>query len=196
MANEVARRAVHMSGVVLPGAYLLGVLSYAQLRWTFVVGSLVTIGLEAVRLLIGLDWRLYDVLTREYEQRNLAGYALYMLASTAVVLVFEPRVALPAVLMLMVADPISGLLGSGELRATKAASVILVTFAVCLVLAYPFVPLLPAVLGAAAATFADGVKPVIWGYVIDDNASIPVLAAVGIAVGLWVTGGAVPSILG
>jgi dolichol kinase len=196
MANEVARRAVHMSGVVLPGAYLLGVVTYAQLRWTFVLGSLVTIGLEAVRLFVGLDWRLYDVLTREYEQRNLAGYALYVLASTAVVLVFEPRVALPAVLMLMVADPISGLLGSGELRPTKAVSVILVTFVVCLVLASPFVPLLPAVLGAAAATFADGVKPVVWGYVIDDNASIPVLAAVGIAVGLWVTRGTMPTVVG
>ena len=196
MTNEVARRAVHMSGVVLPGAYLFGILTYAQLRWTFVAGSLVTLVLEAVRLFVGLDWRLYDVLTREYEQRNLAGYALYALASTAVVLVFEPQVALPAVLMLMIADPISGLLGSGELRPTKAASVILVTFAVCLAIAYPFVPLLPAVLGAAAATFADGVKPVIRGYVIDDNFSIPVLAALAIALGLWITEGTVPTVVG
>lgn len=196
MTNEVARRAVHMSGVVLPGAYLLGILTYAQLRWTFVAGSLVTLVLEAIRLFVGLDWRLYDVLTREYEQENLAGYALYVLASTAVVLVFEPVVALPAMLMLMVADPISGLLGSGELRPTKAVSVIVVTFAVCLALAYPFVPLLPAVLGAAAATFADGVKPVVWGYVIDDNFSIPVLAAVGIALGLWFTTGTVPTVVG
>lgn len=187
MANEVVRRGVHMSGVVFPAAYLAGFLAYRQLRLVFVLGSVLAVVLEALRLFVGLEWRLYDALTREYEQRNLAGYALYVFASTAVVVIFEPTIALPAMLMLMIADPISGLLGSDELRPTKAASVIAVTFCVCLAIALPFVAVVPAIFGSVAATVADGVKPVLWGYVIDDNFSIPVAAALAMAVGLWLT---------
>ncbi len=40
-------------------------------------GAVVVCVLEAVRLSTGLDWVVYDRLTREYEQDNVAGYALY-----------------------------------------------------------------------------------------------------------------------
>jgi len=51
--------------------------------------------LEFLRLRIGLDWRLYDVLTREYEQDNPAGYALYMISMAIVVVIFQQDIALP-----------------------------------------------------------------------------------------------------
>jgi dolichol kinase len=191
--SELKRRAVHASGTALPAAYLVDVITYEQFRWLLVAGSVVVCCLEAVRLFVGLDWRLYDELTREYEQDNLAGYALYTLSGTAVALVFRPSVAIPAILMLTIADPLSGLLGSGELRSMKDFSVLAVTFAVCFVLASPFVAPLPALLGAVAATLADGVKPVIRGYVIDDNLSIPVAAALAITVGMWLTRGVLTS---
>ncbi|HET7323103.1 MAG TPA: dolichol kinase [Halococcus sp.] len=190
--SEVARRAVHVSGTVFPVAYLAGLISYNQLRWLYIAGSVVALGLEILRLRIGLDWRIYEALTRTYEQSNLAGYALYVFSSTAVVCVFAPEIAVPAVLMLTIADPISGLLGSSELRARKKVSVLSITFVVCFLLAIPFVPPVPAALGAAAATLADGMKPVVWGYVIDDNLSIPIVAALAIAVGLWLSGGVFP----
>jgi dolichol kinase len=185
--SEVARRAVHVSGTVFPAAYLAGLLTHRQLQWLYIGGSGLALCLEAARLFGGLDWRIYEILTREYEQSNLAGYALYVFSSTAVVLVFAPEIAVPAILMLTIADPVSGLLGSDELRVRKEISVLLVTFAVCFALAIPFVPFVPAVFGAAAATLADGVKPVVRGYVIDDNLTIPIAAALAITVGLWLT---------
>ena len=185
--GELERRVVHASGTVFPVAYLLDFITYQQFRWLLVAGSVVVLVLEALRLFVGLDWRLYDELTREYEQDNPAGYALYTFSGTAVALAFAPRVAIPAILMLTIADPLSGLLGSGELRTVKETSVIALTFAVCLALALPFVPLVPAVLGAFAATLADGVKPVFRGYVIDDNLTIPIAAALAITGGLWLT---------
>jgi dolichol kinase len=195
--GELKRRAVHASGTVLPVAFLLDVITYEQFRWLLVAGSIVVCCLEAMRLFVGLDWRLYDELTREYEQDNLAGYALYTLSGTAVALVFRPSIAIPAILMLTIADPLSGLLGSSELRSMKEFSVLAATFAVCLVLAIPFVPLVPAVFGALAATLADGVKPVFRGYVIDDNLTIPVAAALAISFGVWLsTRGVFPSGLG
>ena len=111
-----------------------------------------------------------------------------MIGAAAVAVAFEPQVALPAILMLTIADPLSGLLGSGELRTAKEVSVLAITFLVCFAIATPFVPLVPALFGAFAATLADGVKPVVAGYVIDDNLTIPVAAAVAIAAGLAVVG--------
>jgi dolichol kinase len=184
VASEVKRRLVHVSGTGVPALYLLDLLTWEQLRLMLVLGSAVALVLEIIRLLVGLDWRIYDELTRSYEQDNIAGYALYFFGMTVTAWAFEPRVAIPAMLMLTIADPISGLLGSGELG-IKAIHTLLVTFAVCLVIASLLdLPLPAAVLGALAATLADGVKPVVAGYVIDDNLTIPIGAAVAIFLGL------------
>jgi dolichol kinase len=182
--DEVVRRLVHASGTGLPALYLLGLATWRQVTVLFVVGAGVALALEAVRLVVGLDWRIYDRLTREYEQDNLAGYALYFLSSAPVAAVFDPRVAVPAILMLTLADPFSGLLGSASAESVKETWVLLAVFGVATLLAVPFVPPVAAVLGGLAATVADGVKPVVAGYVLDDNLTIPPAAAVAMTVGL------------
>jgi dolichol kinase len=45
----------------------------------------------------------------------------------------------------------------------------------------------PAVLAGLATTVADGVKPTVQGYVLDDNLTIPPAAAVAMTVGLELT---------
>lgn len=179
MGDELKRRLVHASGTAVPVGYLVGE-RLGLLDWTAVQGFLLVcaagaVALELIRLTVGLDWRIFEELTRSYEQDNLAGYALYLFGMTAVALVFSPQIAVPAMLMLTIADPISGLLGSGEM--VKRTHVLFVTFGVCVFIASLFVPPLAAVLGATAATLADGVKPVVSGYVIDDNLTIPTGAA-------------------
>ena len=143
-----------------------------------IAGLLVALVLEIVRLVVGLDWWVYEKLIRKYEQDNLAGYFLAVFSMAVVALAFEPTVAVPAILMLTIADPVSGLLGSGELRTAKDMTVLLTTFAIATLLAVPFVPATAAVCGGVAATVADGIKPVVSGYVVDDNLSIPVTSAV------------------
>ncbi|WP_158058528.1 dolichol kinase [Halorussus halophilus] len=184
MTSEVKRRLVHVAGTGYPALYLLGLATYEQLRYLLVFSSLVALALEVVRLFVGLDWRIFDELTREYEQDNLAGYALYLFGMTLAALAFEPRVAIPAMLMLTIADPISGLASSGDLG-VKATHTLLLTFGVCMLIAsLSGLPVVTAILGALAATLADGAKPVIAGYVIDDNLTIPVGAAVVIYLSL------------
>jgi len=100
MADELKRRLVHASGSGLVALYLLADYLEAGLTWprfkvlmvAIATGALV---LEFLRLRIGLDWRLYDVLTREYEQDNPAGYALYMISMAIVVVIFQQDIALP-----------------------------------------------------------------------------------------------------
>jgi len=177
MADEVARRLVHASGSVVPLLWVSNLLTWDQVRLVLVAGIAMTLVLEAVRLLVGLDWIVFDKLTRGYEQDNLAGYALYVFGGGLVGLVFRPEIAVPAMLMLTLGDPISGLLGSNELRTIKRPRVLVVMFLVCAGLAWPFLPFEAVVPAALAATVADGIKPVIRGYVIDDNLTIPIVAA-------------------
>ena len=193
MADEIARRLVHLSGATVPIAHLL---APALVTWQFVQGFLavalvLVVALEYIRLSVGLDWAIYDRLTREYEHDNPAGYALYIVGIAAVAFAvgiagLTTDIAVPAMLMLAIGDPISGLLGSTDAGSVKQLWVLLVMFGVCTLLAAPFVPPVAAVLGGVAATFADGVKPTIAGYVVDDNFSIPVFGATAMWVGVVV----------
>lgn len=184
MADEVMRRLVHASGTVVPVIAIVDPSRWDLVQGLLVVGAAVAIVLEMIRLHVGLEWRIFDRLTREYEQDNLAGYALALISLAIVAVAFDRFVAIPAILMLTIGDPISGLLGSGELRTAKQSYVLLTMFGVCLIIASFFVGPVPAVLGALAATAADGLKPVVAGYVIDDNLTIPLAAAVAMFVAI------------
>lgn len=187
-ASELGRRLVHAAGGVPVYAYLLGWLTWPQVRLLYLVGLGLAIALETVRLLVGIDWWVFRELTREYEQENPAGYALYVVGSAAVALPFAPRIAVPAILMLAVVDPVSGLLTDSEHGRVKPPRVIAVTFTLAGLIGLVFVPLPAAVAGAAIATVADGATPVIRGYVIDDNLGIPVGAGVAMWVALQLVG--------
>ncbi|WP_255198123.1 dolichol kinase [Halorarius litoreus] len=185
MDAEVERRVVHASGGLVPLAFVADLLTYVQLQTVFLAGSLLALVLEALRLSGTIDLAVFDRLTREYEQEGLAGYALYVLSITATLWLFRPEAAVPGALLLAFVDPVAGLLGSGELRRMKQTFVLLATFGLSTLVALVFVPSMPAILGGVAATLADGVKPVVAGYVVDDNLTIPPAAAAAITVGLW-----------
>ena len=185
MDAEVERRAVHASGGLVPLAFVFDLLTYTQLQYLFLAGSAVALVLEALRLSGRIRLTIFDRLTRAYEQEGLAGYALYVLSMTATLLVFQPAAAVPGALTLAFVDPVAGILGSGELRRMKQTFVLLATFGLSTLVALAFVPSIPAVLGGVAATLADGVKPVVRGYVIDDNLTIPPAVAVAVTAGLW-----------
>lgn len=179
--GELGRRLVHVGGGFPVYFYLLGWLHWPQVRAIYLLGIGAAVVLEAVRLFVGVDWWIYRELTREYEQENPAGYALYVVGAAAVALAFAPQIAVPAVLMLAVVDPVSGLLTGVQRRRIKRPRVLAVTFALAGVIALAFVPLPAAVAGAALATVADGATPVVRDYVVDDNLGIPI----GAAVAMW-----------
>ncbi|MFD1685150.1 dolichol kinase [Halobellus litoreus] len=197
--SELRRRLVHASGTGLPLLYVLEFVTWTQLGSVMLLASAIAAALEFFRLVVGLEWSIYDNLTRSYEQSNVAGYALFVFSITAVVLVFAPHVAVPAALMLTIGDPISGVLGTTrEAGEPKRLRTLVAMFVVCLAVSLPFlVPaagvaagLAASVAAALGATLADGFKPVLAGYVVDDNLSIPPAASVAAGVVLAVTGAA------
>jgi dolichol kinase len=197
--SEIGRRLVHSSGILAPAAYLLGILTWGQLTALLVLGVVIAAVLEIVRLRYGLDWWIYENLTREYEQEKVAGYALYMVGFAFLALAFPPEIAIPGMLMLAIGDPVSGFLGKklgdGGLS-RKPVPVLAAMFAVCFLLAVPFLLVSPAAdvetailvasAGALVAALADGVPLIVRDYVIDDNLSIPVGAGVAMWLALFI----------
>ncbi|WP_254766320.1 dolichol kinase [Salinilacihabitans rarus] len=184
MADELKRRLVHASGSGLVALWLLAdalgwPLTWARFRVLMLALALGAIGLEFLRLRVGLDWWIYEKLTREYEQDQFAGYGYYMVSMTAVVLAFPASIALPSMLMLAIGDPISGAVSDDSLKTVKGPTVLVTMFVVSAALAAPFLSESPlAVLAAAlGATIADGVKVTIRGFVVDDNLTIPIYAS-------------------
>lgn len=177
LEGEIGRRLVHLSGAGLPILYLLGTPWWA-LQGTLVGGIGIVAALEYVRLRRGLDWWIFEHLTRPYEQEAVAGYALYVVSVAVVAVAFEPGVAVPAMLMLAVADPVGGVLAGEDPIPVKPLRAFVGAFLVCLLVGLPFLPPAAAVAAATGASLADGVFLRIRGTVIDDNLSIPIVAAV------------------
>jgi dolichol kinase len=195
MSLELGRRLVHASGAVLPAAYLLDsrvfgtdLFAWPVVRAVAAAGLVAVALLEAARLYGGLEHAIYDRLTREYERDSVAGYALYVLGGTITVFAFGPRVAVPALFMLTLADPVSGMLSGDRFRTVARPRVFVGMFTVSLLLAVSFVPPPVAVAGAAGATVADGIKPVVAGRVVDDNLTIPVFGATAMWAALSIFG--------
>lgn len=181
---EIERRLTHLSGTLVPVAYLVDLITWGQLRLLVGVAAVVAVVLEVVRLGVGLDWWVYDRLTREYESDSPAGYALAVVAAAVVVWLFPVPVALAATLMLTIGDPVAGVLGSAGVGERKALWVMAVTFGVCAAIGLVFIAPRAAVPAALIATLADSYTPAVGDFVIDDNLSIPIGAAVLAALAL------------
>ena len=195
---EFERRLVHAGGTLYPVPYLLGWLSWTETGYLLAAGLLVVAVLEALRLsgAAGPLDPLYDALVREYEADGVAGYALYQVSMTGVALLVIPTLAIPAMWMLSLGDPISGMLGDNGATEPKRPVVWIAMFLVCTAIATAFtlpeygvgVGVALAATGGALAAIADGLPPIIRGVAIDDNLTIPPAAAAGMLLVLALVG--------
>jgi len=191
---EFERRLVHFGGTLYPAPFLLGWLTWAETRYFLAAALAVVAFLEFLRLVVGLDHAVYRHLTREYESDSVAGYALYQVSMTGVVLLLEPTLAIPAMWMLSVGDPVSGALGDNDATESKRPVAWVAMFLVSFALALPFtvpafgtgVGVAAALAGAVPSAVADGLPPVIRGVAVDDNLTIPPAAVGGMSLAVAV----------
>lgn len=183
--SEAGRRLVHALGVVVPLAYLLEFLTWPQIQLLLVVGTAGVLVLEALRLQGVIQWAIYDALIREYEEDDVGAYVLYAVGMTLVAFIVPPRAAVPAMLLLTIVDPIGGILSARTELGSKRFSVLGAVFAISTGLTLLVdVPLVPAIAGGVATALADGMKPIVAGYVLDDDFTIPIASGLAIE-GLW-----------
>ncbi len=184
LKNETERKLIHLTGLSVSASILL-------------LGRDITAGLVGLALVVGLilererlRGKIRMPAVRDHERCQVAGYIYYILGALLTVLVFEPMIALTALLMLSLGDAASGLGGSvirgsnvrveGG-RRLKPLPVMLITLGICLVVGYLsswMTGLSPPVylVGAAGATVADVVPVSFRGKSIDDNLTIPLYA--------------------
>lgn len=135
---EFERRLVHSGGTLYPVPYLLGWFTWTETRYFLVAALAVVLTLEFLRLVVGFDHALYQKLIREYETDSIAGYALYQVSMTGVVLLLNPTLAIPAMWMLSLGDPVSGALGDNDATEAKRPAAWIAMFLVSLSLALLF----------------------------------------------------------
>ena len=187
--ESLGRRLIHVCGAAFPALYVLPFVTWRHVVLLLMIGTATAAAIELLRLQAGLDLFLFEFL-RDYEADSPAAYLLFLSSATAVAIVFDPQTAIPALLMLTLADPIAGAVSVDELRRVKRPKALLAMFLACALLTLPFAHDRPlaVVFGGLGATLADGVKPTVRGVVVDDDLTIAPAGAVGIWIGLRLSG--------
>jgi dolichol kinase len=187
--DDLGRRLIHVAGTAFPALYILPFVAWWHVAVFMLGATSIASVLELLRLRSGLNLFLYEFL-RDYEEDSPAAYIMFMWSATGAALVFDPQVAIPAILMLTLADPIAGAASVDELRQIKRPRALVTMFLACAVLTVPFVHERPlaVVCGGLGGMLADGIKPTVRGVVVDDDLTIAPAGAVGIWVGLKLSG--------
>lgn len=192
---EVRRKLIHLTGLSVPlGILILGRIYTAAL---IALALAVALLIEAGRL----KGRVSLPAVREQEKDKVAGYIYYILGSLLTVIIFQPMVAVAAMLMLSLGDAVSGLVGSvlensnvrgcNDSWRVKPLPIVMGMFLACIAIGYlssgiTRLPFQVYLAGAAGATLADAVAMVFCNRGLDDNLTIPLFAGVLMSAALLV----------
>ena len=185
LVREIRRKLIHLTGLSVP----LGILIFGKIYTAIMIAIALVMALvlEAGRLKGRI--RLPEV--RDHEQEKVAGYIYYIIGSLITVVVFQPMIAVTAMLMLSLGDAASGLVGSvlensnvrgcNERWRIKPFPIVTAMFLTCLAIGYlssaiTNLPFQVYLAGAVGATIADSIALVFYNRGLDDNLTIPIFA--------------------
>jgi dolichol kinase len=185
LVREVRRKLIHLTGLSVP----LGILIFGKVYTAIMIAIalVVALVLEAGRL----KGRIHLPEVRDHEQEKVAGYIYYIIGSLITVVVFQPMIAVTAMLMLSLGDAASGLVGSvlensnvrgrNERWRIKPFPIVTAMLLTCLAIGYlssaiTNLPFQVYLAGAVGATVADSIALVFYNRGLDDNLTIPIFA--------------------
>lgn len=185
LVHEVRRKLIHLTGLSVP----LGIMIFGKIYTAamIAVALIVALALEMGRLKGRI--RLPEV--RDQEQEKVAGYIYYIFGSLITVLIFQPMIAITAMLMLSLGDAVSGLVGSvlensnvrgyNQRWKVKPFPIVTAMFLACLAIGYlssaiTNLPFQVYLAGAVGATIADSIALIFRNRGLDDNLTIPLFA--------------------
>jgi dolichol kinase len=195
LMQEIKRKSIHLTGLSVPIFILLFGRIYTAIL--IALALLAALILEAGRLkgTVSLP------AVRDHEQEKVAGYIYYILGSLLTVILFQPMIAVAAMLMLTLGDAMSGLAGSvlensnvrgrNESWRVKPMPIVACMFLTCLAIGFLSSGItgltFPVYLaGAIGATLADSVALVVYHRNLDDNLTIPLFAGFLMSVAMLV----------
>lgn len=193
--GELGRRLVHASGVGIPltlyvlvyGLSIEEATAWQVVQTITIVGVVAAAVLEFVRLRVGLNWWIFEQLTRPYEAEKVAGYALYLvgmagvavgfpLLAAGVGVSFPIEVAITGMILLSLGDPLSGALARDSPGLKGPRAVVPALIAGTAIGYLVGLPIAAAVAAAVGLVIADIRLWSIGEYIIDDNLTIPVVS--------------------
>ena len=176
VSREFVRKAVHLLGTSIPIAYLF--LDREIMLVALTVAALITIGMEYARLWHGIN--LVPDILRKDEERRIAAYACFAIASLLAIFFFEKRIAIAALLMLCIGDSVVGIIGAvlplQKSSRIKDVRLMVMMLGTCFLVGVLFVSPPIAFVGAVGAMVADAFPWRFGSITLDDNLTIPLLA--------------------
>ncbi len=169
------RKLFHFSGSAIPLAYL--VLGRPLLLAVTIVLFLSEIALEILRMRGGLKYGFLQGQLKKEEAIGFTGSFYFLLSCLLTILLFRKSVAVPAMLILSIADPLSSLVGQAcarkplfgkSIQGTAAFFLASLAILLCFPLKGYAVPA-----AALAATLAE----LFSSRLVDDNLTIPLVTA-------------------
>lgn len=177
--DEVIRKSIHLSCVVIPLSYL-----FIEREWVILLlggAVLISVFFEAMRLkhegfsrwVHGLIGRIL----RDHEKTRFTGSTCLLIGAFFTVLFFDKPIAISVLLFMIVADSAAALIGRfwGRRplrgRKTVAGTSAFAVTSIIIVLLVPGVELLIGLVGVCAATIVE-----VFVQSIDDNLTIPLVA--------------------
>lgn len=173
------RKAFHFSGAVIPFLYLVGGKNLALIVTLCFLVAVAAI--EWLRIKGRIRLAFLEEHLKETEGKRPTGSIFFICSSLVVILSFSKDVAVAAILVLCISDPLASLIGQrlGRVRfwgkSAEGAAVFFLS-AVAVLQFFPFTK--TAVLGAALAATATEIFSL---RLVDDNLSIPIITAVTLA---------------
>ncbi len=192
---ELRRKSIHILGSFIAVAYYFLEKDTALFGLAIINAFLIYVEYLRLSGKIGLP----DILLRPHENKQVAAYVYFQMASLISILIFEKTIAIAAILMLALGDAASGLAGAlmnrGNVRYSrgklmvKPLAIMAVMFIVCviigvLLISLPFapdmehIPFVVYIAGALGATLGDAIPLRIQGRPVDDNLMIPLLSGI------------------
>ncbi len=172
------RRAFHLSGIIVPVAYLL-----TNKQWALGLALLlfaVAVLAEIVRLRGYFRSAFMSRHLKEKEAHGLTGTTYFLASCVLTVLLFEKSAAVAALCVLATADPLASIVGSRWGRRPlfgKSVEGTATFFVSSLIILAFFGFHLPAVIVAALAATAAELFSSEW---LDDNLTIPLVTAIAL----------------
>ena len=194
LSFEIRRKVFHITGSLIPIVYY------------FLSKDIALIGLSLINaILLLIEWQRLrgkivfpNIWLRPHENKEVAGYIYFQMASLFSILLFDKTIAIASILMLALGDAASGLAGAvilhGNFRiynaknfSLKPLPIMAVMFVVCVLIGLGLsslpvardmirIPFPVYVAGAIGATLGDAIPLRVLGRRIDDNLTIPILS--------------------
>ncbi|MBI4595523.1 MAG: hypothetical protein HY730_03990 [Candidatus Tectomicrobia bacterium] len=177
--GEILRRAIHLSGIIIPLGYLFGLWEKTTIAFVLTVLFFLFLTTDLIRLMSPTfrNWFFshFPGLVKPKENKRLLGSTYFSFGALLATILFEKKVAIASLLFLVVGDQVASLVGKrfGKHRINgKTWEGTITCNLACLGLSLTILPVIASLTGSVTAALSE----LFISRYVDDNLAIPILS--------------------